>query len=93
MLLTIAVIIAAGIVFLIYANLSNQAETSRVNAAIKRDCLIDLVVEPNEIGEPGVVFKSYEVNGIPMELVCQGPNWTCRCSVRKGSTPTPINNG
>ncbi len=89
-LFALIAIIALAIAFVIYANLSIQVEVSHVNTAIKRDCLIDLVVKPDEIAEPGVVFRSYEINGTPMELICQGPNWTCQCSAYQRKTPSPI---
>lgn len=82
-------ILAAGIAFLIYANLANLVETSRVEAAIKRDCQVDLEVNPREIWEPGIVFKDYEINGTPMRLIRMGANyWSCTCGAST-VTPTP----
>jgi hypothetical protein len=82
-------VLAAAIAFLVYANLANLVETSRVEAAIKRDCLVNLEVNPSEIWEPGIVFKDYEINGTPISLICYGANyWSCTCSEASASTLT-----
>jgi hypothetical protein len=65
-------------------------ETSRVEAAIRRDCLVELEVDVSEIGEPGFVSKDYEMNGTPMSLTCYGANeWSCRCEYAVTPTSTP----
>lgn len=83
-------ILVAGIAFLVDASLADQVETSRVEAAIKRDCSVDLEVDPQEIAEPGIVFEDYEINGTPMSLICYGANnWSCTCTRASPATPIP----
>jgi len=81
-------LITCGIIYLVYAELSMQLEASHVEAAIRRDCGLDMEVEPSEIREPGNVVKHYIVDDFPMEMVCYGPNWGCDCAQsHQGNVP------
>jgi hypothetical protein len=85
-LVVTAGILICGAIFLVFAYLGERIETSRVEAAIKRDCSVELKVDPNEILEPGIVFKNYSISGTPMKLTCQGANWSCDCTEDNQST-------
>jgi hypothetical protein len=83
--------VATAFVFLVYAYIAGQVEASRVEAAIKRDCSMDVEINPDEIDEPGIVSVTYEVDGTPQELVCYGAiNWSCDCDGGRRSTPAPV---
>jgi hypothetical protein len=83
--------VAVITIFLLYATIGNEVETSRVEAAIQRDCSVKVEINADEIAEPGIVSKSLEVNGTPIALVCYGAtNWSCECMENQQATPTAI---
>jgi hypothetical protein len=87
-LVILGLIFAIGI-FFVYAMVSDEVETGYVEAAITRDCGVNLSISSNEIAEPGIVFKDYELNGTPMSLICRGANWICDCTGNPQNTPIP----
>lgn len=79
--LILACAVASG-AFLIYADLANRVEVERVKVAIRRDCAIEIDIDPSDIAEPGVVMKDYVSDDTPMRLICQGSiDWACTCVV------------
>ncbi|MCL4250187.1 MAG: hypothetical protein KJ065_18710 [Anaerolineae bacterium] len=80
-LLGIAGLILLGLIllFLLYARLADEMETSSVEEAVRRDCQMEIEVSADDLRKPGMVFKHYVRDGRTVELICQGPNWGCEC--------------